>query len=268
MSMPESDLPEFLRDKRRLAAEDRFPFTCHPGVPCFNSCCADVNIILTPLDVLGLARRLELHTREFLERYTGNPVTKELALPVVLLKMNEEAGRRCPFLGDDGCTVYEDRPWACRSYPLGMAIPPARAGSQPEPVFFVFEDAHCEGREQPGCRQWTATEWRRDQGLEERDETEAGFRDLVSHPWFIGGRKLDPSRIHMFYTACYDLDGFRSFVFESTFLERFELDAETVAEIANDDVALLQFGFRWLRFALFGEPTLRVREAAAQGSSR
>jgi Fe-S-cluster containining protein len=257
-----------LEDKQQLADDDTFPFTCHPGVPCFNSCCADVNVILTPLDVLGLARRLGLHTRDFLDQYTGNPITKDLQLPVVILKMRDEPEKRCQFLGDQGCTVYHHRPWACRMYPLGMALPPARAGVQPEPVYFVFEDDHCEGRHQDGCRHWTPSRWREDQGIVERDEVESGFRELVSHPWFIGGRQLDPRRMHMLYTACYDLDTFREFVFQSTFLERFELDPDLVNEISNDDVALLRFAFRWLRFALFGEPTVRVREAAAQGSHR
>jgi Fe-S-cluster containining protein len=268
MSRPEPGLPKYLEDKKQLHPNTRFPFTCHPGVPCFNSCCADVNIIMTPLDVLGLARRLEMHTRDFLETYTGNPITKELQLPMVILKMRDEEQKRCHFVGDEGCTVYEDRPWACRMYPLGMAIPPARAGEEPEPVYFLFEDDHCEGRHQSDCKMWTPNEWRQDQAIAERDEIEKGFRELVSHPWFIGGRQLDPKRLHMFYTACYDLDSFRSFVFESSFLERFELEDELAEELRNNDLALLQFAFRWLRFALFGEPTMRVRDAAAAGSDR
>jgi hypothetical protein len=102
-------------------------------------------------------------------------------------------------------------------------------------------------------------EWRRDQDVESREELEAGFREIVSHPWFIGGRQLDPKRCEIFFTACYDLDRFRAFVFESTFLDRFELDAETAERIKEDDEALLRFAFRWLRFALFGEPVLTVR---------
>jgi Fe-S-cluster containining protein len=266
MSDPAVSLPSYLEGKRRLGADESFEFTCHPGVPCFNQCCADVNIILTPLDVLQLARRTGLHTRVFLDTYTGNPITKDLQLPIVLLKMRDEEGKRCPFVGDGGCTVYQDRPWACRMYPLGMAIPPARAGVEPEPIFFVFEDDHCKGRLQPDAVSWTAEKWRTDQNLVERDEIEVGFRDLVSHPWFIGGRQLDPKRMHMLYTACYDLDTFREFVFESTFLERFELDDDVVADIKTNDVALLGFAFRWLRFALFKEPTIKVREGAAERS--
>ncbi len=266
MTETATSLPQFLQGKRQLAKGESFAFTCHPGVPCFNACCADVNIILTPLDVLELARRTGLHTRVFLDTYTGNPITKDLQLPMVLLKMLDDESKKCPFVGANGCTVYDKRPWACRMYPLGMAIPPARAGVEPEPIFFVFEDDHCKGRLQDDAIAWTAENWRTDQGLTDRDEAEAGFRDLVSHPWFIGGRQLDPKRMHMFYTACYDLDTFREFVFESTFLQRFDLDEGFVEEIKTNDLALLNFAFRWLRFALFKEPTVTVKPEATERS--
>ena len=68
----------------------------------------------------------------------------------------------------------------------------------------------------------------------------------------------------MFHTGCYDLDRFRRFVLESSFLERFELDDELVDEIRSDDEALLRFAFRWLRFALFAEPTLKARASEAE----
>jgi Fe-S-cluster containining protein len=262
----QTSLPKFLEDKRRISEDESFPFTCHPGVPCFNQCCKDVNIVLTPLDVLQLARHTGLHTRVFLDTYTSNPITKDLQLPMVMLKMLDDDDKKCPFVGEQGCTVYENRPWACRMYPLGMAIPPARAGVEPEPIYFIFEDDHCKGREQSDALEWTAEKWRSDQNLIERDEIESGYRELVSHPWFIGGRQLDPKRMHMLYTASYDLDTFREFVFESTFLERFELDDDLVDEIKTNDVALLKFAFLWLRFALFKEPTVKVREGAAERS--
>jgi hypothetical protein len=266
MSTADATLPQFLIDKRQLRADEKFEFTCHPGVPCFNSCCADINIVLTPVDVLRLSRRLGLHTRQFLETYTSNPITKDLKLPMVMLRMSDAEGKPCHFVGESGCTVYEDRPWACRMYPLAMAIPPARAGEEPKPLFFVFEDDHCTGREQPERVQWTAEQWRRDQGITEHEALETGFRDLVTHPWFIGGRTLDPKRMHMFYMGCYDLDTFRTFVFESSFLDRFEIDPNELEEIKTNDEALLKFAFRWLRFALFAEPTMKVREEAVERS--
>jgi uncharacterized protein len=250
-------LPPELSGRRQLSEDERCTFACHPDVPCFTRCCADVNIVLTPVDVLRLSRRLGLTTTAFLARHALVPITRDLQLPVVMLRMGEDAGHRCDFVGEEGCTVYEDRPWSCRMYPVAMALPPARAGFEPRPLYFLLEDDFCRGRE--AGRTWNVEEWRRDQGIEERDELESGFRDIVSHPWFIGGRKLDPKRCEMFFTACYDLDRFRSFVFESTFLERFELEGETVEQIRVDDEALLRFAFRWLRFALFGEPVLTVR---------
>ncbi|MCP4898238.1 MAG: YkgJ family cysteine cluster protein [bacterium] len=266
MNKPESNLPQFLEDKKRLMDGEEFPFTCHPDVPCFNECCSDVNIVLTPLDILQLARGAEMTTRDFLETHTMNPITKDLQLPIVMLKMKDEEKRECPFLGDAGCSVYETRPWACRMYPIGLAIPPARAGESPDPFYFVFEDDHCEGRHQPDARKFTSESWLRDQKINERDEVEKGFRELVSHPWFIGGdRQLDPKRLEMFYMACYDLDTFRSFVFDSTFLDRFDLEPELINELENNDEALLRFAFRWLRLALFAEPTIKARdENAAQ----
>jgi Fe-S-cluster containining protein len=260
MAEGEPEVPEILRDKRQLAPDERFRFACHPGVPCFNRCCADVKIVLTPLDVLRLARRLKIATTEFLDRHALLPITKDLQLPVVLLRMDEDSERRCRFVGDEGCTIYEDRPWACRMYPVGTAIPPARAGVEPQPVSFLFEDDYCKGHQEE--KSWTVDEWRADQGVNEQDELEAGFREIVSHPWFIGGRKLDPRRMEMLHTACYDLDKFRSFIFDSTFTQRFDVEPELLEKIRTDDIELLRFAFRWLRFALFAEPTMKVRPDA------
>jgi Fe-S-cluster containining protein len=258
-------LPEPLRNRRQLGTGSSFCFDCNPKLECFTHCCSDVNIVLTPADVLALARWTGLSTGEFLDRHTLSPITKELHLPVVMLKMGEAPEKRCPFVSENGCGVYDARPWACRMYPVGMALPPARAGVPPEPTWFLFEDDFCHGRRQ--ARTWSVQDWRRDQGVDARDDLEQGFRDLVGHPWFIGGRQLDPRRIEMFFMAAYDLDAFREFVFSTTFVKRFELDDAFVETLRTDDRALLLFGFRWLRFALFGEPTLRRRLGVAVGAS-
>ncbi len=63
----------------------------------------------------------------------------------------------------------------------------------------------------------------------------------------------------MLFTACYDLDKFREFVFDSTLLQRFEVDEDFVEEMRYDDEALLRFAFLWLRFSLFGEPTVKAK---------
>ena len=267
MSIPNSPkdatptLPEVLRDKRRLETGSTFCFDCRPDLACFTRCCADVNIVLTPADVLLLARRTGLSTSDFLDRHTLTPITKDLHLPVVMLRMEATPEKRCPFVNERGCSVYETRPWACRMYPVGSALPPARPGVEPRPVHFLFEDDFCHGR--TGDRSWTVEGWERDQGLQEREELEQGFHELVGHPWFIGGRQLDPRRVELFFMAAYDLDTFREFIFSTSFVRRFDLDEALVEALRTDDRALLRFSFRWLRYALFGEPTVRLRPQAA-----
>ncbi len=253
----EPRLPYSHRNQRTLARDEKFRFGCHRGLDCFTRCCADVNILLTPYDVLRLSRRQQLDTSEFLRRHTITPFTKELGLPLVVLRMNDDEKKTCPFVGPEGCQVYLERPWACRMYPLGMALPPARAGVQPQPVFFLFQDDFCLGRSEAG--EWTVDGWRRDQQVDRQESLEAGWREVVCHPWFIGGRQLDIRRIDMYYTACYDLDALRRFVMETSFLKRFEIDAGLEEKLRHDDEELLRFAFVWLRFALFGEPTLKTR---------
>jgi len=257
---PSDGLPYAMREKRILKEDEHFRFGCHPGVACFNTCCGDVNIMLTPVDVLRLSRRLGMTTGEFLAKHTLTPVTEQLHLPVLMLKMNDDEDKRCPFLTDQGCGVYDDRPWSCRMYPVGMGLPPAKAGVEPEPVYFLFEDDFCKGREE--LTEWTIASWMDNQGLTEREDLESGYRQVVGHPWFIGGRQLDPKRMDMFHMAFYNLDKFREFVFGSSFLDRFEIDDATAEQLRNDDEALLRFAARWLRFALFGEPTIEVRPSA------
>jgi Fe-S-cluster containining protein len=261
---PQPTLHEALAGRRQLKADEEFSFACHNGLGCFGKCCADVNIFLTPLDVLKLARRIGKTTTEVLDQHTMMPITKDLHLPVVMLKMlGEDEGKRCPFVDENGCTVYEDRPWSCRMYPVGMGVPPSRAGEEPEPIYVLFEDDLCEGFTEK--KTWTVRQWLADQGVHRGDELDKGFQEVVSHPWFIGGtRQLDPKKIEMFHMASYDVDRFRRFVFDSTFLDRFEVEEELVEKMRDDDLALLGFAFRWLRFALFGEPTITVRESAHQ----
>ena len=47
-------------------------------------------------------------------------------------------------------------------------------------------------------------------------------------------------------------------MFESSFVKKFSIDDETLTKIKSDDIELLKFGDRWLRFALFGENTMTV----------
>jgi hypothetical protein len=249
---------KILTDHPRLGPDDNFKFACHPGISCFNKCCSDVNIFLSPYDVLRMKRRLGMTSAEFLDRYTLLPVQKDMKTPVVMLRMNDDELKTCPFLTDDGCGIYSDRPWPCRMYPLGLAAQKDTPdGWRGDRFYFLLQEEGCRGFDE--SNEWTVREWLEDQGIDQYDEWGEAFKELTLHPFFEDGGVLSPEKMHMLFTACYDLDKFRRFVFESTLLQRFEVDESFVEEMRYDDEALLRFAFLWLRFSLFGEPTVKPK---------
>jgi Fe-S-cluster containining protein len=254
---------DIVADAPRLGRDDCLKFRCHPGVSCFNQCCSDVNILLSPYDVLRMKKRLGMNSTEFLDKYTMLPVHKEMQFPIVMLRLDDEKGKTCPFLKDQGCGIYEDRPWPCRMYPLGLAAQKDTPdGWQGERFYFLLKEEMCQGHHEPD--EQTVGEWLDGQGIDEYDQWGEAFKELTLHEFFEKEGVLAPERMHMLYTACYDLDKFRSFVFESTLLDRFDVDEEFVEEMRYDDDALLRFAFLWLRFSLFGEPTVKVKPEVAE----
>jgi len=249
---------KIVADYPRLGPDDNFQFGCHPGVSCFNQCCGDVNIFLSPYDVLRMKKRLDMTSTDFLEKYTFLPVQKDMKTPVVVLRLNDDEAKTCQFLTEGGCGIYTDRPWPCRMYPLGMAAQKDTPdGWRGDRFYFLMEEEGCKGFSEP--REWTVRQWLENQGLEEYDEWGEAFKELTLHKFFEDGGTLSPERMHMMYTACYDLDKFREFVFESTLLQKFVVDEDFVEEMRYDDEVLLRFAFLWLRFSLFGEKTVQVK---------
>ena len=62
--------------------------------------------------------------------------------------------------------------------------------------------------------------------------------------------------------ASYDLDRFRRYIFESDFLNVFDIDDETIEKIRDDDVALIQFGVKYIKYVMMLEETLKLKEGA------
>jgi len=252
----ESTAPEKIRDRLKPIENGTFRFACHPGVSCFTECCRDLNLMLTPYDVLRLSRHLKLSTTEFLDRYTDVVVAEGSPLPAVCLKMQENDRRTCPFVTPAGCQVYPNRPSACRTYPLARASRKHRVhGTVLESYYLVVED-HCRGFDEP--RTWTIDAWIADQGLAEYHRMNNDWMDLVTHPVVRQG--LTEKQIPMYYMAAYDLDRFRAFVFESRFRHMFntgQIDAERARE---DDGILYELALAWLKFFLLGEGPVKPKE--------
>ncbi len=246
-----------LKEYPRLSEESEFCFKCHKDVPCFNACCGDVNIFLTPYDIIRLKNRLGITSGEFLARYTLSPFDENTKFPVILLKMEDNEKKSCPFVGEQGCGVYEDRPWPCRMYPLGLASPKDDPQVGGDDFFFVLNEDVCQGHLED--HKYTVREWIEDQGIAEYSEIGELYKDITLHDFFQKGGQLEPQKMEMFFTACYNVDKFRDFVFQSSFLQKFEVDEDTQRRIKEDDVEMLKFSYQWIRFAFFGEDTIRIR---------
>ena len=249
----------------RLGYSSQFKFKCHPGVSCFTECCRGINIILTPYDIIQMKNRLGLSSRDFLAIYTEPHMLEKTDLPMVTLKLLDDERESCPFVKDkDGCIIYKDRPTACRYYPLGTATLQHKEGADDDGFFFFINEPHCKGFEEDG--NWTVAEWREDQGVDLRDEINREWTDLVVRKRsFPPNIKLTDQSKQMFFLSSYNIDKFRQFVFESSFLKRYDIDAETLAKIRNDEVALLNFGMRWLKFILFKQGDFKLK--AEDGAS-
>ena len=235
----------------QLTENSRFQFKCHPGVPCFTQCCRGIDIMLTPYDVIRIKNRMGIPSEDFLALYTKPQLLETTDLPVITLKMMDDEQRSCPFVREDGCIIYEDRPTTCRYYPLGVATLSYK--EQQEGGFYIFiNEPHCKGFDEKD--QWTVTEWRKNQGLDIHDEINGLWADLIVRKKSIPANvRLTEKTKKMFFTASYDMDGFRRFVFESSFLTLYDIDRKTLEEIRSDEIALLRFGFNWLKWLMFKE---------------
>ena len=63
---------------------------------------------------------------------------------------------------------------------------------------------------------------------------------------------LDLKSRHLFFTALYDLDGFRSLIINNGLLGDFQINSAMMEKALEDDVALLELGMKWIEHALFG----------------
>lgn len=240
-----------------------FQFRCGPGVPCFTACCGDVTIFLTPYDIMRMKNKLGISSEDFIEQYTLPMTRSDSGLPVFVLKMGEVPDKRCPLVDPvTGCRVYDERPWACRMYPLDT-----REGEEGEDEYFVTADpGKCRGLLDEHTL--TPAEWEKEQGLDVYREVEELFREVTSAHRVWGDHKLDGKVQNMIIMACYNTERFRKFVFETNFLKLFDLDENLVEQIKTDDLALLKLGFQWLQFGLLGRSTLPIREEVIQAKEQ
>lgn len=239
----------FLESLPELKPGESFRFACHPKVPCFNACCSDLALMLTPYDVLRLRSRLMLSSRDFIARHAETALAPDTGFPMLRLRMMDSVpGSPCPFVTREGCSVYPDRPGACRTYPLGRATKTGASGEVVE-QFFVVREPHCRGFEEDA--RWSSGEWLKDQDLKEYNRHNDRHMLLLARAKDLGAR-LDQRQANMVFLAAYNLDGFMRFLSDTGMMDRLEMGAHDREAVERDETRRLEFAMDWLDMILFG----------------
>jgi uncharacterized protein len=249
-----SEFEHLPTDRTKIEGET-FEFHCHPAVSCFLSCCHNVDMLLFPFDIILLKNELNLHSGEFLRKYVRLCEGSHPFFPGLKLNMRKENGS-CPFLGEKGCTVYNSRPSACRTYPLERGIEFPGHGTVLKTHYFMTHHSYCKGHSEP--RTYSIAQWEREQKLYECNQYNELWAELdaffATNPW-AGEGKAGPYQ-RLAFMVCYNIDDFRSYASEHNLLNEFKLRKDEKRRILNEDYALLRFAFDWLEFILGGRKKL------------
>jgi Fe-S-cluster containining protein len=259
----ESPIPNSPVIPNQLPGDAVIQFRCHKDIDCFNACCKNIDIMLTPYDILRLKQRLGITSTEFLRQYTEPFEFGKNSVAGVKYKPREGT-TECQFVTDEGCSVYEDRPTACRYYPVGLLSTRRQDENFDRASYALVKEDHCHGHFED--RKLTIDEYRKEQGLEEYDEHGRAWRQLILKVKSAGPAigNMSKTSLRFFFMACYDLDRFREFVRSTGFSTTYDLDDATRNELLTDDMALLRFGDRMIRQVMYGEETIALKGDALE----
>ncbi|MBU0960614.1 MAG: YkgJ family cysteine cluster protein, partial [Proteobacteria bacterium] len=230
----------------RIQDDEYFSFSCHPGVDCFTDCCRELELSLTPYDILRLKQETGLHSETFLDRYVIMEQEADEAFPRFYLTMVDDGQASCVFVSNKGCTVYAGRPGACRTYPMGRAA--KRQGDQSIQEFFVLlKETHCHGFLEKESQ--TAKKYSMDQGLKRYNKMNDRVTSVLQHEKIRRGMRLTSEETAFFVLALYNIDSFREQL-EAGGLPNQEQYLPQ-REACTDDEQLLLFAVTWLSRVLF-----------------
>ncbi len=231
---------------RPLTPNETFQFSCHPGVACFTDCCRQLDLALTPYDVLRLSKHMRLAPSDFLDQYALVEQEEGCAFPLVFLGMVDDGRASCPFVSATGCSVYADRPSACRTYPLGRGAFTTPDGNRHE-MHVLLTEPHCKGFNQGDHQDITA--WQKDQDLATYNAMNDELLSILHHPRLKDGCQPEPREIEIFM-ALYTLDTFRNLLLDSSIALPISITDSECQELATEDLTLLRLGIRWLNHVL------------------
>ena len=236
---------------RQIKQDQQFCFSCHPAVACFTECCRQLDLALSPYDVLRLKNRLQMHSGTFLEQYVIVEWDERIVFPQCYLTMIDDGRASCVFVSPQGCTVYEDRPGACRAYPLGRGASRPDEHQKAAELFVLVEEPHCRGFEE--STHHTPQNYLREQGLKDYSRFDDAIIPLLHHEMIRKGFRPTPSQLDQYILALYNLDQFRQEMSNGRISMHRPLTPGEMQGLAGNEEQLLLLGIGWLRQEFFDE---------------
>ncbi|CAK8723329.1 MAG: hypothetical protein CDV28_10389 [Candidatus Electronema aureum] len=243
-----NQIPEYCR---AMSSSDTFHFSCNSSVACFNECCRQLDLALTPYDVLRLKNRLKLDSGAFLERYVIVEWEEGMRFPHCYLTTVDDGRGSCVFVKEQGCSIYDDRPAACRAYPTGRGASRRVDGTVTE-QYVLLREPHCLGF--ATGQQHTVPEYFQTQGLADYNRYNDQLLQLLHHPHVRAGFRPNRAQADQFIMALYNLDFFRRELMTGRLKMKQPLSPMEFRSLsAGDDRPLLLLAVRWLLQEYFDE---------------
>jgi len=209
--------------------------------------------------VVRLKNSLEISSDRFLDLHVDVVLRPDSFFPVVLLKMKNDETKTCPFLTPEGCSVYPDRPYSCRTFPLETGLVFHKDPKKAEWIHLFRPPEFCLGQYEN--RELTVDEWITDQDAADFNQMTRLWSEVKAlfqnNPW--GAEGPDGKKGKMAFMSLYNMDEFRKFIFQSSFLKRYKVKTLILKTLEKDDVELMKFGFSWVKLFLFGIQSRQIR---------
>ena len=205
-----------------------------------------LELALSPYDVLRLRMATGLTSGQLLDSHVIIEQDPGEPFPRLYLSMVDDGRASCVFVAEQGCTVYQHRPAACRAYPLGRAVMRDENHTMKE-HFILMKEAHCLGFLEPV--EQNALRYSEDQELLSYNSFNDAMAVILQHDSIRKGFIPSEKQIDFFILALYNIDTFREMVFGDQ-LDSIILTPTEKNDLKNDEKLLL-FAIDCLRQQLF-----------------
>jgi len=236
--------------KIQVTDQTCFTFDCHPGISCFTDCCNDVDMTLYPYDIIRLKNRLNIESEQFLTQFADMDFDEGCWFPRIKLKLSDN--NACPFLQTSGCSVYEDRPYACRVYPLAHSVMRACSHDDQQSKYFLIRHDYCRGHEAP--KLWKLSEWIFSSGLKVFNEMNAQWItvDTLLKSYPFGHSGMNVNFFKLLFCAAYNPDNFRDMM-PDCLTSEMNIPKQLINDAKTCDISLMKVGFMFIIYCLTGD---------------